>query len=156
MDRDLAMTTPAPRRGNFVLLRADALWLLLPQHEVGAVEYLEAPPEPNSAKPGLHLQRRADGLRQLAALSSRMTLLDAFPADRMLVTALAGTPIVWCWSEVKVLIDAGVQPRSIPRVLHAPDMPMHEFVEHDAGLAFVCSAQALCAYATTRHGTMTR
>ena len=155
MDRHAAITTPAPRRGNFVLLRADALWLLLPQHEVGAVEYLEAPPQANAAKPGLHLQRRADGLRQLAALSSHMTPLDAFPTDRMLVTALLGTSIAWCWSEVKVLIDASVQPRSIPRVLHAPGMPVHAFVEHDAGLAFVCDAQALCAYAT-RQGALTR
>jgi hypothetical protein len=93
------------------------------------------------------MQQRADGPRHLAALSSRMTLLDAFPADRTLVTALAGTPIAWCWSELKVLIDTAVQPRSIPRVLFAPDMPVHEVVEHDAGLAFVCSAQALCAYA---------
>jgi hypothetical protein len=148
------MTPPAPRRGNFVLLRADALWLLLPQREVGAVEYLEAPPQA-SAKPGLHLQRRADGPRQLAALSSHMTLLDAFPADRMLVTPLVGTPIAWCWSEVKVLIDTSMQPRSIPSVLHAPGMPVHEFIEHDAGLAFVCGAQALCAYAA-RHGAKPR
>jgi hypothetical protein len=155
MDRYPAMTSLAPRRGNFVLLRADALWLLLPQCEVGAVEYLEAPPQASVANPGLYLQRRADGPRQLAALSSDMTLLDAFPTDRMLVTALVGTPIAWCWNEVMVLIDTSVQPRSIPRVLHAPDMPAHEFIEHDTRLAFVCGARALCAYAA-RHGAMTR
>jgi len=155
MDRYAATSSLAPRRGNFVLLRADALWLLLPQREVGAVEYLEAPPQASVAKPGLYLQRRADGPRQLAALSSDMALLDAFPIDRMLVTSLVGTPIAWCWSEVKVLIDTSVQPRSMPRVLHAPDIPVHEFIEHDTGLAFVCGAQALCAYAA-KHGAMTR
>jgi hypothetical protein len=155
MDRYAAMTPPAPRRGNFVLLRADALWLLLPQHEVGAIQYLEDPPDATGAKAGLHLQRLADGPRQLAALSSRMTLLHAFPTDRVLVTALAGTPIAWCWSEIKVLIDTSVQALSIPHVLHAPGMPVREFVEHDAGLAFVCSAQALCAYAI-RHESISR
>ena len=149
------MSPLAPRRGNFVLLRADVLWLLLPQHEVGAVAYLEAPPEASAVQAGVRLQQRADGPRQLAALSSRMTMLDAFPADRVLVTALVGTPIAWCWSEVKVLIDTSVQPQPIPRVLHAPGMPVHEFVEHEAGIAFVVGAQALCAYAG-RHGTMTR
>ena len=40
----------APRlRGNFVLLRADTLRLLLPQHEVGAAEYIEGAPGPGSA-----------------------------------------------------------------------------------------------------------
>ena len=155
MDRYAVLTPPAPRRGNFVLLRADALWLLLPQHEVGAVEYLQARPQASVATPGLHLQQGADGPRQLAALSSRMTTLDVFPVDRVLVTALVGTPIAWCWSEVKVLIDTSVQPLPIPRVLHAPGMPVREFVEHDAGIAFVCGAQALCAYAG-RQGAVTR
>jgi len=153
MDR-YTMTPPAPRRGNFVLLRADALWLLLPQQEVGAVEYLEAPPDGSLAKPGLFIQQRTEGPRQLAALSSRMTLLDAFPADRTLVTALRGTPIAWCWSEIKVLIDVSVQPRSMPRVLRTPAAPVQEFVEHDDGLAFICDAQALCTYAVD-HGAMT-
>ncbi len=144
------MTPPTPRRGNFVLLRADALWLLFPQHEVGAVEYLDAPPAASFGQPGLHLDRRAGGPRQLVALSSRMTPLDAFPGDRRLVTAMIGTPILWCWSEIKVLIDASLQPRAIPRVLHAPQMPVHAFVEHDAGLAFVCGAQALCDLAVGR------
>lgn len=155
MDRHPAMTPPTPRRGNFVLLRADALWLLLPQHEVGAVEYLQAPPVTSAEQPGVHTQPRADGPRQLIALSSGMTLLHAFPTDRMLVTALAGTAILWCWSELKVLIDASVQPRPIPGVLHGPGMPVHEFIEHAAGIAFVCGAQALCAHALG-HETLTR
>jgi len=155
MDRSAAMTPPAPRRGNFVLLRADALWLLLPQHEVGAIQYLDAPPEATGAESGLHRQQLADGPRQLAALSSHMTLLHAFPTDRVLVTALVGTPIAWCWSEIKVLIDTSVQALSIPHVLHAPGIPVREFVEHDAGIAFVCDAQALCAFAVG-HESMAR
>jgi hypothetical protein len=137
-------------RGNFVLLRADELWLLLPQHEVGAVEYLEAPPVASFGQPGLHLQQHADGPRQLAALSSDMQALEAFPTERRLVTALAGTSIAWCWDEVQVLIDANLQPLPLPRVLRGPEMPVHQFVEHGAGLAFVCSARALCSHALGR------
>jgi hypothetical protein len=153
MNRCAAMTPPALRCGSFVLLRSDALWLLLPQHEVGAVEYLEEPPIASFGQPGLHLLQRADGPRQLVALSSRMTPLEVFPADRTLVTALAGTPVLWCWSELRVLIDACLRPRALPRVLHGPEMPVHDFVEHDAGLAFVCDARTLCTHALGQGST---
>ena len=81
-----------------------------------------------------------------------MHVLAHFPTDRVLLTALAGTPIAWCWSEVKVLIDVSLQPRSLPGVLHTPHMPVHEYVEHDDGIAFLCSAQRLCALALRTDG----
>lgn len=150
MDRFIPLTPPEPLHGNFVLLRADTLRLLLPQQDVGVIEHLDAPPLPDLANPGLPSQSVCGATRQVAALSSRLTLLGAIPPERKIVTALSGTPIVWCWNEVRVLIDARMQPRPIPRVLYAQDMPVQDFVELGPDIAFVCSAQRLCRYALDR------
>ncbi len=150
-------TPPAPARpalrGNFVLLRADALRLLLPQHEVGGAEYLDARPQCDS-RDGVFEVAQGSGTRRVAALSQQMTLLPQFPADRFMVTMLgsAGNGIVWAWNEVKVLSDANLQPRSLPPVLCAPDMPLGEYVEDGEGIAFLCSAQRLDELALQARG----
>jgi hypothetical protein len=151
-------TNPLPTlrtatRGNYVLLRADTLRLLLPQDEVGAVEYLEVRPRPR-AQAGLFDLPQGDGARSVAALSHHMTLMPTFPDDRFLVTSLAGAgdDIVWSWNEVKVLFDVALQPQTLPAVLRGPDMPVDEYVEADDGIAYLCSAQRLGAFALARRG----
>jgi len=138
-------------RGNYVLLRADTLRLLLPQDEVGAVEHLETRPEP-CEQAGLFQLPQGDGARSVAALSHHMTLLAKCPDDRFLVTALAGAGdgIVWIWNEVKVLFDVTLQPLALPAVLRGPDMPVDEYVETDDEIAYLCSAQRLGAFALAR------
>ncbi|HSV52352.1 MAG TPA: hypothetical protein VLJ57_09565 [Burkholderiaceae bacterium] len=147
----LAHPTPHPTpafSGNYILLRADTLRLLLPQHEVGAAEYLEAVPGPGET-PGLLRHRDAPGERQFAALSAQMTLLPLCPADRFVVTALGehGNDLAWCWNDVQVLIDVQLQPRPIPAALLAPNTPVDQYVEHAGEIAFLCSARRLREFA---------
>jgi len=146
-------TAHAATRGNYVLLRADTLRLLLPQDEVGDVEYLETRPR-SRAQAGLFDLPQGDGVRSVAALSHRMTLLPTFPDDRFLVTSLAGAGdnIVWSWNEVKVLFDVTLHLRTLPAVLRGPDMPVDEYVEAEDGIAYLCSGQRLGAFAIARRG----
>ena len=141
-------------RGNYVLLRADSLRLLLPQHEVGAAEYLAASPEVSEFA-GLHRHARdldtpdAVGKRRFAALSMHMKLLTTYPSDRFVVTPLGqgNDDLGWCWNEVKVLIDVELHPLLVPMVLIAPHTPVDRFVEHDGEIAYLTSAERLRTYA---------
>lgn len=139
--------SPATLRGNYVLLRADTLRLLLPQHEVGAADYLEGTLE-DAEMTGLLQYADHQEQRRFAALSARMTLLPACPADRFVVTSLgAADDLGWCWDEVKILIDVELHPQLLPTVLIAPNTPVDRFVEHDGEIAFLCSAQRVLTYA---------
>jgi hypothetical protein len=143
--------TPAPLlKGNFVLLRASKLQLLLPQADVGAAEYLAAPPRA-SGQPGLFDLDNEDPQappRMALALSEKMSPLAEFPAGRFLLTSFpAQDGIVLCWDEVKVLIDVELQPQTLPPALLPPDAPLREFVEFDGALAFCCNGERLLAQA---------
>jgi hypothetical protein len=135
-------------RGNFVILSADTLHLLLPQHEVGAVQYREGEFEATE-QPGLLKRRGGESRQRFAALSARMTLLVDCPSDRFLVATLGdgNDELGWCWKELKCLIDVELHPQAIPAVLLAPDAPVAQYVELDGKLAFLCNAQQLCAFA---------
>ena len=150
-----AESTPA-LRGNYVLLRADTLRLLLPQHEVGAADYLAATLEPSDVA-GLHRYAQdadttaSTDARWFAALSKDMELLPTFPSDRFVVTPLAegDDGLAWCWNEVKILIDVELHPQTVPAVLAAPYTPVEHFVELDGEFAYLSSAERLRAYALT-------
>ena len=144
-------TTPAPQRltGNFVLLKADALHLLLPQEDLGAAEYLEGTPRASSQPGWFEIDGQGDRApRLVAALSAAMEPLPALPAGRFLLTGLAAQDgVALCWNEVKVLIDVELETHELPPVLLPPDAPLRRFVEFDDGPAFCCSGQGLLAYA---------
>lgn len=141
-------------RGNYVLLRADSLRLLLPQHEVGTAEHL-ADALGVSEVTGLHpYPCDADAPasvagRRFAALSMHMKLLPANPGDRFVVTPLgAGNDdLGWCWNEVRVLIDVELHPQPVPAVLVGPHAPVDRFVEYEGEIAYLSSAARLLAYA---------
>lgn len=135
-------------RGNFIMLRADTLRLLLPQHEVGAAEYLVTGPTSGDEAAGLQ-PTASGGKRRLAALSAQMTLLPHCPTDRFVVTPLGEVDddLGWCWNELRVLIDVELQPQPVPAVLHAPTTPVDQYAVHDGEIAFLCSASRLRAYA---------
>lgn len=126
-------------RGNFVMLRADSLRLLLPQDQVGPAEHIS----------GLDVHGRATDERVLMALSSRLRPLAEPPPDRFLTTTLGddAVGIDWCWSEVDVLIDVQLQPQALPAALVAPYTPVSEYVDYKGHIAFLCSAQKLCDFA---------
>jgi hypothetical protein len=164
MPATTAQPLPPRLKGNFVLLRAGIVQLLLPQADVGAAEYLAAPPRP-STQPGLFEldgQAESDGndeaeapspesgppTRLAAALSADLLPLARFPTDRFVLTSFPAQPgLVLCWDEVKVLIGVELQPHPIPVALLPPDAPLREFVQFGDGLAFCCTGERLLAHA---------
>jgi hypothetical protein len=135
-------------RGNYVLLSADTLRLLVPQNEVGAAEYLETLLE-SADEPGLLRRPGAENTRRFAALSAKMTLLPRCPANRFIVTSLGleDDELGWCWNELKVLIDVKLWPQPLPAVLRAPYTPVEQYVELAGEIAYLCSARRLRAFA---------
>lgn len=140
--------TPAPLRGNFVMLRAETLRLLLPQTEVGAAEYLEIRPEP-TAEPGHLALPDEAAARRFVAMSAQMTLLPHCPADRFVVAAIGDScnSPGWCWDELQVLIDVELQPQPLPAVLLAAETPVDGYAEHSGEIAYLCSARRLAEFA---------
>lgn len=137
--------------GNYVLLRADTLRLLLPQHEVGALEYLESVPTPGDA-PGLFLPTSKGEMQdhRFVALSAQMNLLTSFPVERFVYTTLGNAQddlLGWCWDEVQVLPELEVSPQTLPAVLRAPQTPVVRFVQYDDEIVFLCNARQLRSYA---------
>lgn len=134
-------------RGNFVMLRADTLRLLLPQREVGAAEYIEGVPPGGAGG----LFEFGEGRQPLAALSSRMELLAQWPPGRFVVTRLAAGDAELCfaWNEARVLIDAELERRPLPPAMQVPGAPIDGYVEHEGELLFCTSAhhviEAACA-----------
>src|SRR5512140_3777014 len=59
------------KAGNFVMLRADSLRLLLPQQEVGAAEYIEQAPRALPER-GWFEYGSGEGARPVIALSAQM------------------------------------------------------------------------------------
>jgi hypothetical protein len=131
-------------RGNFVLLIDDTLRLLLPQHEVGAVEFLESIPVARDNSCLLTLSDD-EGARRYAVVSKQMTLLAHCPVDRFLVVTLGddNDNLGWCWNELQILVDVELQFHPLPRVLLTPDAPVDHYVEIGGELAFLCSAYQL-------------
>jgi hypothetical protein len=134
-------------RGNFVLLRAGTLRLLLPQEDVGAAEYLEARPVPG-ARPGVMRLEQDGTSRRLVAPSARMALLAECPAERFVVATLSGGDgTLWCWDDLQVLIEVQLRTVPIPPVLVAPHTPVDRYAEHQGEIAFMCSARHLAEFA---------
>lgn len=150
MDLHQETGSPGNLRGNFVLLRADTLRLLFRQDEVGNAEHLASTLAPTE-EPGLFLDSAGQSGRRFAALSARMTLLAACPADRFVVAPLgcgnAAYNLGWCWNEIRVLIDVELQPQRLPAVLCAPNTPVEHYVNYGSEIAYLCSAERLHAYA---------
>jgi len=119
-------------RGNFVLLRADQLRLVVPQADVGAASYIEM----------------GDGT-QCVSLSDTMKLLPGRPAERFIAAEFSGefAGTAWCWDELRVLIDVQLEPIAVPKALRAGDSPVQAYVEIDGELAYVCTAESICRYA---------
>lgn len=142
---------PPTLHGNYVLLRAGGLRLLLPQHEVGALEYLASVPIPADI-PGLFRLTDADDMqdRRFIAVSPQMKLLTSFPKERFVYTTLGDEEhdlLGWCWDEVRILPELEITPQALPAVLRAPQTPVSRFAEHGDEFLFLCSARQLRNYA---------
>lgn len=147
-----AATASTVLRGNFVLLRADTLRLVLPQDDVKSTDYLQQRPVEFDAETGLlHIPEAADGA-VYAAVSPEMRLLHACPEDRFVSTSLQGLEVRWCWSEVRVLINTELHPEPLPPVLLAPLSPLREIVAIGDEWAFMCTADILQQFALAQGG----
>lgn len=142
-------TTAIQVRGDFVLLRAGSLRLLLPQHDVHATEYMEQAPDPIGI-PGIFSLGEADGEAHLvAALSETMRMLSEIPTDRFLLTRFDGERrhFSLAWSEVRVLIDTALELRPLPAIMQGKAGLIDAYVELDGELAFCTTAHRVLAEA---------
>ena len=130
----------APLRGNFVLLRADNLRLLLPQQDVGSATHLEPGNDPQQ--------------QRIVALSELMTLLPHRPDDRFIGATLGDSDpgITWCWNELKVLIDTELHPLPLPVSLVGPDAPVAAYVEYEGEIVYVADAAGVSRFALVKRG----
>ncbi len=140
------MTAPSVTRGNYVLLTADTLHLLVAQEEVGPTEHLECALDA-CEETGLLKYPGNDDERRFAALSGGMTLLPHCPPRRFLATSVGKEGLHWCWDEIQILIDVELELHPLPRVLHSPNTPVDQYVEFDGKVAFLCSAERLSSFA---------
>lgn len=131
-------------RGNFVILRADGLRLLLPQREVGAAQYVDGAVQPAGADGFFTLGGPADA-HTVVALSGRLRPLVQWPPGRFVLTRLesGAGELSFAWNEARVLIDAQLELHPLPPVLRVPGAPMQGYVEHDGELAFCTTARAV-------------
>jgi hypothetical protein len=134
--------------GNFVLLRADSLRLLLPQQDVGAAEYVEHELRP-AGEPGVYEHGEGDDLRWVVALSSEMRPLASFPADRFVLASLrtGESALSFAWNEVQVLIDAQLERHELPMAMRVPGAPIDAYVEHDGQVVLCTDAERVVSHA---------
>lgn len=134
-------------RGDFVLLRADSLRLLLPQHDVNATDYMERVPA-STGVPGIfNLGEDAGPAHQVVALSEHMDMLTTFPEGRFLLTRLSGDrrQFSLAWNEVRVLIDTALELHPLPPIMQGNAGLMDAYVEIDGELAFCTTANRMLA-----------
>jgi hypothetical protein len=134
--------------GNYVLLTADTLHLLVPQYDVGEAEYLEGTQEAGDEY-GLLKFQGTKNTRRYAALSAQMTMLPNNPPDRFLATTIGedNMDISWSWNELRILINVEFKLMTIPKILLTPNSPVDQYVEFDNRLAYLCSAKQLSKFA---------
>lgn len=139
--------------GNFVVLRADALRLLLPQEDVGVAHYLEGEP-PAAGEAGLFRQGEGEAARTVLALSEQLRPLQRFPRERFLLTRLhAGDDeLVLAWNEVRVLIGVQFARQPLPPAMRLPGAPIDGYVDQDGELLLCSSAARVLAYALAGGG----
>ena len=141
-----------PIRGNYVLLRADGLRLVLPQRDIRSTDYMMSRPVRMDGENGLlHVPGSTDAAVYVA-VSAGMQLLEECPADRFISTVLQGLDVHWCWSDVRVLLNAELHPLPLPVSLIAPGTPVREVVAVGGEWAYMCSAETLQQFALTPEG----
>ena len=141
-----------PIRGNYVLLRADGLRLVLPQRDIRSTDYRMSRPVRMDGENGLlHVPGSTDAAVYVA-VSAGMQLLEECPADRFISTVLQGLDVHWCWSDVRVLLNAELLPLPLPVSLIAPGTPVREVVAVGGEWAYMCSAETLQQFALTPEG----
>lgn len=133
-------------RGNFVVLRAGALRLLLPHEDVGAAEHLGEPP-PGAAQAGVFELEVLGERRAVVALSEQLRPLECFPSGRFVLARLHGGEASFAWDEVRVLIDTAVDARPLPPAMRTAGGPIDGYVQLGGELLLCATAPRVLAYA---------
>ncbi len=134
------------------MLRADGLRLVLPQRDIRSTDYMMSRPVRMDGENGLlHVPGSTDAAVYVA-VSAGMQLLEECPADRFISTVLQGLDVHWCWSDVRVLLNAELHPLPLPVSLIAPGTPVREVVAVGGEWAYMCSAEILQQFALTPEG----
>lgn len=137
------------QQGDYVLLRADNLRLILPQEEVGAAEYI-----PKGLRPpddlGLmgHESEEYATAFYIALDADFRPITQDIPRDRYLATLLGKREnLYWCWSDVDVLIDFSFNPLPMPEVLQARHPLLKGYIIFEEQPVFICDAEAVINFA---------
>lgn len=141
-------------KGNFVALRSDDLWLILPQEQVASTRRLDSGIKmvSDKGKSGIYIAKSAEKGKKsyYAALSEQMTLFPKLPKSRFLLTTFHKSKIQWCWDDVFVLIDTTVSCQEIPKVLRKPSTPLQALATWSDGEelfnGFLCSSDRVVRY----------
>jgi hypothetical protein len=141
-----AQTLPAIR-GNFVLLYADSLRLLVPQEDVGAAEYVDHSLL-STRDPGVFRHGEGEDERFVVALSDRMRVLPEIPANRFILTRVAARQrkLAFAWNEVHVLIDRQLEPLALPPAMRVEGAPIEQYVVHDGELVLCTTPRRIVSF----------
>jgi hypothetical protein len=133
--------------GNFVLVRAEALSLLMPLEGIGAARYLAGEPEPTDL-PGLFAIGKEDQRQFVVAPSGRLRPMAQYPDARFVVTPLAfhGKDILVAWSEMKVLIAARFDVHPLPPAASDSRSPVDGYVRIAGHPVFHTDPERLLAF----------
>jgi hypothetical protein len=144
---------PVRTRGDFVMLRAGSLRLLLPQQEVGAAEYVEHELRA-TGDAGIFDYGEGEGSRQVLALSQLMRPLAIYPQERFLLASLAPSEggLSFAWDEVQVLIDADLERHPLPVAMQVAGAPISAYVERDGEILLCTTAEQMTMYAVAAMG----
>lgn len=142
--------------GDFVTMRADTLWLVVPQSHVMSADRLDDLPETEvvTEAAGIFSTPVHDAkaeLRYYIALSEQMRRLGKLPDARYLVTKFVGNRAFWCWDEVNVMINAKLRCHPISNVIKTDTTPVHTLVTWGDGdnvqHAFLCESDDIIRFA---------
>lgn len=138
-------------QGDYVLLRADSLRLLVPQSNLTNIIHLQdrlTVAEQCIKDPKQLLIQQSDQEQQLLALSEDLTLLSAVPKNRFVMTQHTQTATIhWCWTEVQLFNHLDMKCEQLPPIVRTDITPIDAIVTlADGKQAFVCQFDNLLNY----------
>ncbi len=142
-------------QGDYVLLRADNLNLLVSQETLTDIHYLHDRRMIASqciTHPQQLMRIIADAESSqtptFTALSASLTLLPEIPQSRFVATEHSMAPgVQWCWNDVRLLNKVSLPLSSIPMLLKTDISPVQAVVTLDnAEHVFFCQFAAILHY----------
>lgn len=131
-------------RGDFVVLRADEMSLIVPQSDVEDLEYIGEHRNAHTERGVLSFGSHGHKSHAIALSKNMGALLD-FPPDRFLLTRLtAGAhQFLLAWNEVRVLPDAQITVQPLPPSLRSVDGPIEGYVEENGRVLLYTNAASI-------------